>query len=294
MVAGSLTYGGVSFLFGDGTPFPLTGFVRGVSQFRVADQDRPRRDGRLFGRDYKSGPTHTLSLLFEGVGVSRAEREADVRALLEEFARVWSADSLRATPGAVAKLTVGDRSCYGRPREFTPDDSGLWDGVANPEVQFVAADDLWYGASQSTTIRFGASTGGGLRFPAQAPFRFGGQPSVRNSAIEVAGARPVAPVFEIRGPVASPSIDIPGVGTLSFNVSLAFDERLVVDTGAGWVKRGYIGGDLAAAPGLLSPAGSRLSDIRLSPGAHTVVLRGTDSTNTAELTVTVEPVYSGI
>ena len=290
--SGELRYEGVSFLFGDGTPYRLTNVVRGSADFRVDDVDRVRRDGRMFGRDFKSGPTHTISMLVEGSGASRDEREADTRVRLGLLAAAWSADSVRNRGGSLAALRIGERWAYGRPRTFAPDDSGIWDGVAEPVMEFVATDDLWYGSPVETVIRFAPAVGGGLRFPAQAPFRFGGQPSVRNASVVVGGEQAAWPVFEVRGPVVNPSVDVPGVGILTFNTALAFDERLVVDTRERWVKRGRVGGALFPAPGLLSPTGSRLSDMSLLPGAHSVVLRGTDSTNSAELRVTVAPAFS--
>lgn len=290
--SGSISYGGVSFQFGEGTPFALTGFQRGTATIRDSNRDVPRRDGRRSGRAFKSAPTHDLSVAVLGEGSSRVEREADCRALLREISSVWSADRLRATPGMVAKLTIGDFAAYGWPRTLAPDDSGLWDGTAQVDLAFDARDDLWYGPEETTMIRFASSTGGGLRFPARAPFRFGGQPTVRNSSVLVGGVMDAAPVFEVRGPVVDPTVDIPGVGALIFNVTLAYDQRLVVDTREGWVKRGRVGGELHAFPGALSAQGARLSDIRLSPGAHNVVLRGTDSTNTAELLVMVQPAYT--
>lgn len=291
---GSLTYEGVSFLFGDGTPYRITRFQRGTAGYRTSDRDRVRRDGRQMGRDYKTGPTHELGLVVLGDGVSLGEREAHVGELLARLEAVWSADSLRSRSGAVAELRIGDRVSRGRPREFTPEDAGRWDGTAEPSLAFDAVDDLWYGPEERTTIRFVPATSGGLRFPARAPFRFRSQRAERNAALTVSGQKAAWPVFEIHGPVTNPEIDVVGVGRLVFSVTLAHDQFLVVNTEQGWVKRGFTQSpsDLVALPGALSASGSRLSDLALLPGSYRVLLRGFDSTGTAELRVSVWPTYT--
>ncbi|WP_053386994.1 hypothetical protein [Leucobacter japonicus] len=294
--SGALTYRGVSFLFGDGTPYPLTGFQRGVSSYRVEDRELPRGDGRAFGRDYKSGPTHELSLLLQGEGASRSVREYDVKAQLGRLAGLWSADTLRATGGELAQLMIGDRATFGRPREFTPDDGGIWDGVAQPTLQFVAANDLWYGAEEQTQIRFTIAAGGGLRFPAREPFRFTSEGPTRNAAVVVGGDVATWPVFEIHGPVTNPEIEVQGVGRLQFRANLPYDKFIRVDTRpwARWVQTGFKNNPevLSPIPGVLSPSGARLSDMALRPGSYTVLLRGFDSTGTAEMRTSVWPAYT--
>lgn len=291
--SGSLTYQGVSFQFGKGTPFALTGFKRGTAGFRTEDRDRVRRDGRQMGRDLKEGPSHEISLAILGEGETRAEREADARRLSGELATAWNAEAVRSRTGALAELRIGERVARGRPREYTPDDDGLWDGTAEAVLKFDCVDDLWYGEPVEMSVKFAPPVGGGLRFPARAPFRFGGVAAERQAALVVEGERPAWPVFEVRGPVSDPEIDVVGVGRLLFRGVLAYDERLVVDTGAGWVKRGFIGSEaLSAAPGALSASGSRLSDFALSPGSYRVLLRGFSPSGLAELRSKVSPVFS--
>ena len=287
-MSGSLTYQGVSFLFGSGTPYSITGFVRGVAETRDQDRDNVRGDGRRFGLDLKSGPTHELSLLVQGDGRTGPEREAALGPLLGAIERVWDAAPLRSRSNDLAYLRVGERACVGRPRTVAPDDSGRWDGVAEIGVTFEAADALWYGQEEVTVVRFVPPASGGLTFPAEAPFTFDSGPTMRNASVQVGGEVATWPVFEISGPVTNPEVDIIGVGRLIFRTTLAYDQTLRVDTRpwARWVKR-----DGAALPGALSPTGSRLSDVSLRPGTYQVLLRGYDPTGTAELRVSTWAAY---
>ena len=285
--SGSLTYEGVSFLFGKGTPYPVTGFQRGTAGYRTEDRDRVRRDGRQMGRDLKQGPQHELSLAVLGEGYTRDEREADARRLLGRLAAVWSADSLRARTGAYAELRVGERVARGRPRAFTPDDSGLWDGAGEAVLQFDAVDDLWYGPSEITTVRFVPEKTGGLPVPAAVPFVLGGGTGEANYMLTVGGDVGTWPEFRLHGPIRDPFIEIVGVGRLVFSTSLAHDQTLIVNTRDGWVKR-----DGAALPGALSPAGSRLSDMQLRPGLFRVFFGGYDPSGASRLEVRVGPAFT--
>lgn len=138
--------------------------------------------------------------------------------------------------------------------------------------------------------------GGGLVFPATAPFTFDSGPAVRNGSVLVAGDVATWPVFEIYGPVTNPEVEVVGVGRLVFNTTLAYDQFLRVDTRpwARWVQRGYVQNPtvLSPLPGALSPSGSRLSDMALRPGAYQVLLRGYDPSGTAELGVVLNPAYT--
>lgn len=285
--SGRLVYEGVSFPFGEGTPFVLTGFKRGVASARAGDRDRVRADGRAFGRDVKAGPTHDVSLAALGDGSSQASREAAVAVLAGELERVIDALPVRSRGGALAQLWMGDRFCYGRPRDLAPDDSGRWDGVAEYGFAFVAESDRWYGPMVSTRVRFSIPETGGLTFPAEAPFTFDSGPTQRNGVLVVGGDVETLPVFVIQGPVTNPSINVTGVGELQLSVTLAYDQTLTVDCRNGWTKR-----DGSPLPGAVSPRGARLKDMALAPGSYEVVLRGYDPTGTGFLDVQVEPAFT--
>lgn len=243
----------------------------------------PRKDGRRSGADHISG--QVVSLLVEARPDHRPLDE-----VWRELVAVWRADEVRGRGGVYATLTSNSgRTVYGRPRPLGPDQQNRLFDVARAELVFECVDDLWYGPEQQSTIRLIPPTGGGLTFPAEAPFTFDSGPTERNGSVLVTGDVAVSPVFEIRGPITNPEVDVVGVGRLRFSTELAYDQTLTVDTRhwAQWVKR-----DGAALPGVLMPSGARLADISLVPGAYTVMLRGYDPTGTATLTVRTEPVFT--
>ncbi|MFF8817275.1 hypothetical protein ACF07D_04655 [Leucobacter sp. NPDC015123] len=203
---------------------------------------------------------------------------------------VWRADEIRDRPGVHASLMApSGRHVLGMPVELDPNEEYRLFDTNRAVLSFECVDDLWYGPEEQTTIRFVPPVSGGLTFPAEAPFTFDSGPAVRNASVQVTGDVSTWPVFEIKGPVTNPEVDIVGVGKLIFSVSLAYDQTLRVDTRpwARWVKR-----DGAAFPGALSASGARLSDVSLAPGTYQVLLRGYDPTGTAELRVSTWPAFT--
>ncbi|QIK62337.1 hypothetical protein G7068_03280 [Leucobacter viscericola] len=289
--SGSLTYEGVRFPFGEGTPFALTDFKRGTAGIRANDAARPGRDGTALGVSYKDGPKHELSIAVIGRGDTRTEQEADTRALLQDLAGVWSADTLRSRSGGLAALTIGTLTAYGHPREFAPDDSALWSGLAEPTLTFQAVDDLWYGPEQVSRVHLITGSTGGLPIPADVPFVLDGGDGVSDHVVTVDGSAPAWPVFNVRGPIQDPFIEVVGVGRLNFRGQLAYDQTLTVDTRpwARWILR-----DGNPFPGALSPSGARLSDMSLNPGQHRVFFGGYDPTNTAVLEVRIQAAYRSL
>ncbi|MCW2287044.1 hypothetical protein [Leucobacter luti] len=207
-----------------------------------------------------------------------------------EFLSVWRADEIRDVPGAFATLTASSgRFAVGLPVDIELDEEYRIFDTNRATVSFEARDDLWYGPEEVAEVSFVPPISGGLMFPASAPFTFDSGPTVRNGSVLVGGEVATWPVFEIHGPVANPEIDIVGLGRLIFRTTLAYDQVLTVDTRpwARWVKR-----DGAAFPGALDQSGSRLSDVALRPGAHTILLRGYDTTGTAKLRVRTWPAFT--
>lgn len=250
----------------------------------------PNGDGSRFGKDFI--PAQSVTLIVEARPDGRS-----LDAVWRELVAVWRADEVRKTPGARAVLEADTgRVTFGRPRPMSADFQHKLFDINRAELVFECVDDLWYGSVSETRIMFQVAAGGGLRFPARSPFRFTSVGATRNAAVQVEGDVATWPVFEIHGPVTNPEVEVQGVGRLVFNVNLAYDQFLRVDTRpwARWVKRGVKGRPetLAPEPGALSPGGSRLSDMSLHPGSYTVLLRGFDATGTAEMRVSTWPAYT--
>jgi hypothetical protein len=286
-----LIYPGVDFLFGSrsSTVFNRTSPEIGTPEIQIADNDRPRGDGRAFGVDYYGGQTLAFDL-----GV-RAATDAEVRQATAALRHVWRADAVRQTPGAVAELRAyyggRERVVFGRPRRFSPDYS---DATVNNLVSVLAdfdcTDDLWY-APEDDSVEFGIvpPLGGGLEAPLASPLSTT-RTSDRSQAIRVESEEDVWPVITITGPVANPVVSIGDRVRLEVRVDLNHDEELVIDTRP-WHRTALRNGSASVAG---SVRGTRLSQASLPPGRYEVGLQGLDPTGTARVRVAWRRTYPAL
>lgn len=286
-----LVYPGTEYTFG--TPLTPT-FNRttpdlGDVELRVSDVDRPRRDGRAFGTDFRSGRTVTFELGVRGT----TEREARDEAA--RLTRAWRADPVRSTPGAVAELHTRyagrEVVLFGRPRRFAPDYA---DTAVNSFVQvvadFAAIDDLFYGPDlMSVTFGISPSLGGGLEAPLVAPLSTT-RTSDRSTSLRVDTELPAWPVVRINGPIANPIVTVPGVFEFEVRLDLAYDEHVLIDTQP-WAQYALRNGTANVSGAV---RGTLLSEASLPSGNHEIGLRGTDPTGTASVVVSWRPAYSSL
>lgn len=271
-----LKYGSTDLAFGtvaSGFVIPQGG-APAISNQDITDQDaaRPRGDGVLFGTDYRNGTTVTFDLLVDG-----GADEAASYAKLQTLATAWRADEVRANPGSMATLQAHTgRVAFGRPRRFQPDYDLSPFGVTGVTCDFATADDMWYGPSQTTTVNLVPRGQGGLIAPLASPLATT-KSSDRSQVINVNGLLPIWPVIQINGPITNPSVEVVGQFKASFNLTLAYDQTLTIDTRP-WARSILRG--RASAAGSLDPRGDRLSDMQVAPGRHELVLRGTSATGT--------------
>lgn len=274
-----LTYGSTDFAFGtidSKFVFPQSGPPE-VSNIDISDQDapRPRGDGVLFGTDYRNGTTVTFDIEVHG------DNETEANALLQRLSTAWRADEIRSVPGATTMLTAHTgRSTFGRPRRFQPKYELTPFGITAVTCDFATADDLWYGAPQSATVNLVPAPGGGLKAPLASPLSTT-TTSDRSQTFTVEGDLPVWPVITITGPITNPVIEVVGQFKLAFNLTLAYDQTLVINT-LPWARTITRNG--ASVAGNLSPSFDRLSDASVPPGRHELALRGTSATGTPSAT----------
>lgn len=274
----TLAYGAESFTFGlaDSEAVFTKAPDLGDAAIAAADADRPRTDGVGFGVDFFGGRT----LTFEFAIVRGSEAEA--LAAYSRIARVWRADEVRQTPGATATLTARqggrERVVYGRPRRISPDLDKVADGFITVVADFAAADDVFYGASDSVlTLALVPPPTGGLLAPLGSPLATT-LSSNRAGGLTVGGELPAWPVITITGPVVNPVVDVVGLWQIEARTTLADGETLVIDTRphARTIRR-----DGAPVPGVLSRTSPRLGNAALPPGSYAVALRGTSQTGSA-------------
>lgn len=123
------------------------------------DSSLPGIDGNFFGVDTTAGQTVAFGL--NAVGDTDDEAET----LYAAFRRAWRADTIRATPGAVATLTApSGRSTFGRPRRITPAYMPIGSGAIGITADFATQDDRWYGPEKRLSVPLRLSQAGGFVF----------------------------------------------------------------------------------------------------------------------------------
>lgn len=272
-----LVYAGADYTFGTGAceVFNLTAPDLGDVALRVADADNPRTDGVSFGTDFRGGRTITFDL-----GV-RGATEVEVRRSVEALAEVWRADVVRSTPGAMAEMRMRyrgeERVAFGRPRRFAPILKEAKAGFSSVTADFAAADDVFYSATEhDVEVALVPAPGGGLEAPLASPLTTTSS-SDRSVGLTVSGALPTWPVITVEGPITNPEVEVVGLWRMAFNLSLAYDEVLTVDTRP-WARTITRNG--ASVAGAITPRSARLSTASLPPGSYELALRGSSPSGT--------------
>ncbi len=105
-------------------------------------------------------------------------------------------------------------------------------GQAKMQLKMFAEDPRIYASTETTAnIPFVAGSSLGLEFSFGFSFGFGGSSSTDGVIVNNAGNRATPPTFTINGPCETPSILDETYGhTLTFSISLAAGETLVIDT----------------------------------------------------------------
>ncbi len=271
-----LSYTGESLAFGSiASDFVFTAAPDiGPSDIQHDDAARPRADGVVFGADFHGGRTITFDLAANGAN------EAEARTLVARLAKAWRADAIRKKPGAVATLTSDTgRVTFGRPRRFAAIDELLPQGLVQVLADFACAEDVWYGTETSVNVALQPPAGGGLIAPLASPLATTAT-SDRSTVIRVGGDLSTWPVFEIQGPIVNPVVEVVGRLKMEFRTTLAFDQKLIVDTRP-WARTILRNG--ASVAGSLTRTSTRLSQAAIPPGAHELVLRGTSDSGTASV-----------
>lgn len=273
------------FTFGTDTPYIVTDVDYGSISITSSDAPLPRADGIRFGRDYRTNRTITFEIV---VAQSPHQNGARALDLLADLETAWIGDVSRSTPGAVSKLRMkrnGRARCvYGRPRDFATQSERSKGGWVYATAAFTTVDPHFYDDNESlNSVSIVPVEGGGIISPLFDPITTRAI-SYGPGDITVGGTVPCWPVFVIRGPINMPTVRV--VGEWSFtlpSVNLLYDQQIIVDTRP-WVRsiRLTNGRNLAGA---LNPGAPRLSQMRLSPGPHEVILSGYDETGTSQMTI---------
>lgn len=281
------------YVFGLGCDISLLdgGFDPGTAEWRTQDQDNPVGDGRVFGRDYLSGPTWGFSLFVDATDPETA------LAAWGDVSKAWRNEGGRRTPGAVCTLRYAvagrTRRVYGRPRRFagTPDNK-LLQGTAPITTDFDCADALHYDdVEQSVVVPILPATTGGFMAPFIFPLSTLSAPGPRQGTITVDGDADCPVVIKVHGPVSAPVVTGPGWLLNFAGLTLAYDEELVIDTRP-WAKTALVRGGSVA--GTLTRQSTRLTDVRLALGDQAITFAGIDETASASCTLFWRPTWTSL
>lgn len=270
------------------TVYNVSTFEWGDAGTRTNDSDAPRSDGRVFGRDYRSGRTLTMDLNVLGGNAAEGLARLDV---LES---AWQADVVRTQPGAlsVMRYRTGGRTrrVWGRPRRFQVDSSRDWTGNIPVTATFDTLDHLFYGdVLETEQVPFVPAAVGGL-VGAQAE---GWQASAAGDAsgfIRSLGTKPSWLVWRINGPIVNPSIEVVGGWRATLQTTVNYDQTITVDP-TPW-NRSVRRNDGANMAGAFSANSPPLRGMQIRPGISQVILRGIDPTGNSSATVSVRDVFA--
>lgn len=283
-----------SVLIGKGTTVTVIA-IEGLGQppLRTADVEPSGEDGLWLGADYYSGRTLQIDAAIKTPG--------DPQAILDTLAALQGdADTtaVRGFGGTTMSLRLKfpgrtTRVVRGRLRKLEPDLTQYLHGWAPLDIEFTAADYLFYDDEPDTTgIPLGLLTTGGLTFPLTFPLIIDGDPAAvgRPGYVQVNGTAATWPVLRVTGPCSNPTITHVASGrALTVQATLAAGEWVELDTRPGWrtVLRNNGGG----AP--LTPQ-SRIDLFRLTPGVNEIRWTATDPTLTSTLAVTWWPAWKAL
>lgn len=278
------------YRFGTGTSVIVTDVTVGEVGIISTDSQLPRADGVRFGRDFQSNRTITFEIAIAESPHRDGGKALDV---LDTLNDAWSADETRLTPGKVSALRMARngrvRRCYGRARRFATTSERTKGGWVYATAEFVTVDPNFYADTElNNTVSIIPVQGGGLLAPLEAPLSTLGI-SYGPGDVIVGGSVACWPIFLINGPIQKPKINVVGEWSATVDIDLAHDEWLVIDSRP-W-SRGVRKNGTVNVAGRLNSDAPRLSEIRLAPGPHEVVLSGIDPTGTSQMTIAWRNTY---
>lgn len=265
--------------FGPGCDVLVREFDPGAAAVASADVESPVSSGVMPGRDRRRGATWVFGL-FTNERDEVAARDA-VRPLLAAWA---SGEDLRPLETLALRYRVADRwrRVYGRPRLFAspPPSAPLAQGRGDVSAEFFVSDPLHYSdAESSLTLGIVPASLGTIVPPVTPPLEWLMVDGAMVRSLTVGGDAPAPVSVTVRGPVRNAVVTVGGTA-IRLVRDLAWDESVTVDGRTLTIARA----DGASVPGMVSSR-TRLSDLRLVPGVHSVEFSGLDETGTATATV---------
>lgn len=265
----------------------------------AGDTPLPRADGIRFGQDFKAAATITFEVGVDAVddALTQPGRHGANLGRLSAMGQAWDGEAVRlrfATPAVLSTVQAGRaRRFYGRPRKWAPAASQLTRQGYTPVIcTFACVDDTAYDErEQNVRVNLNPPPHTGLVGPLTTPLTMTGEGSSKvNGDLIIGGTKSTWPYITIYGPLTQPAVEVVGRWKLGLDLTLAAGERVTIDPRP-WVRTVLRNGNASVA-GLLTRGSPRLEDLRLPPGRQDLVLRGTDATGSAYMTVAWRDSYA--
>ncbi|MFE0384416.1 phage tail protein [Streptomyces bungoensis] len=223
-------------LLGPGTTYEIdSGGLTGwedLPDYDTSDADHPTAHGAWPGARYakprKVGGTVWTVPPQDDAPSSLAATRALRQALLLGDEERWLAVRLHGETLAV-RARVSQR-VLNADRTYTTQ------GVSKASVQWYATDPRRYAVAEQTTVTGPPQPESGLDWPLTWPLYWGQAPVTGDVAVDNDGSAPTHPVLVFTGPCVNPTVtDRVSGRRLRYEIPLAADDELAVDTAAGTV-----------------------------------------------------------
>lgn len=274
-------------VFGFGTRWPVYAFD--LSYPEVTDQDSvlPREDGMVMGIDRLGAMTVSIDFEVE----AEFEDEDEAVQLLAQIRRQWYGNDKRLIPQAYQVLSYRtgksgeQRRMYGRGRKLAPSTmENAHVGLIPCTAEFLCVQPYTYSDFEySDSTAFAPDATGGLTLPMTFPLHMtGGSGTTGTRGFEVLGDDPAWVAARINGPITNPVVEVVGQYAFKLLTTIPEGDAVLVDPQP-WQRTVRRVSDGANMSGALSGTSAWLADMRVAPGWHDVVMRGTDPTGRSSL-----------
>jgi hypothetical protein len=269
--------------FGRDTDYLVERVQFGQPAFAGNDAPLPREDGIRFGRDRLHGRT----ILFDLVMNKRGASESQNSDALGDLYEAWSGDSIRTLPDEVIPLRMNRfgriTRVYGRPRNFLPAMGRVGVGWVPVTADFQCSDHLFYeDEEQNMSITIVPASTGGFVFPLQFPASSAGIGEEAGEVV-IGGNRSTWITTTITGPIVNPEVDVLGHWKAKLLTTILSGQSVTIDPRP-W-SRGILLNGVTNVAGALTSDSPKMGEMVVPPGNQQIVLRGTDVTGTAHMSV---------
>ncbi len=258
---------------------------------RSGDTARPRQRGRQPGLNLLDQRTVTATLDIGQIGGNFG----GYGSLPAALAALRAASSTEGTaeyplwvqmPGFPLVVAAGRVLKKSVPWDIAADRGGI---VQSASIQWGMSDPYFYGAPVAQTVGLpAASASSGVSFPLSFPMAFGGGANPNQATVINGGDVPCYPVLVFNGPCINPTVQsvlIPGIPTLTFNVSMAAGDQMMVDCDSGAITYTAAGTTMSSpTPQLLAPGSTFFG---IPPGTPSLLSFNSQDTTTVAGTLTI-------